>query len=314
MEDARASSQRLDLPFYPVNFEQEFERHVIDYFLEEYAAGRTPNPCLECNRYVKFHHLITKARAVGADFLATGHYARIERDASGRYHLHQAADPDKDQAYVLYPLNQEQLSYLLFPLGRLQKREVREIAVAFGLPVAEKPDSMETCFVGKGAYADFVLRRRPGLDQPGDIADRHGRVLGRHNGLIHYTVGQRKGIGVAAKEPLYVLELDTRTNRLVVGTRRELGFSSLLAERTAWVGGAAPTGAIDCEVQLRYRGTRYPALVEPLDEGRFRVNFAEPPQAVAPGQSAVLYQDDEVLGGGVIAESRTLLPLAGAAA
>jgi tRNA-uridine 2-sulfurtransferase len=307
LDNARATAQRMGVPFYPLNVQKEFERVVINYFVDEYAQGRTPNPCLECNRYVKFHHLIAKARFLGADFLATGHYARVERDGRGIYHLHEAADKSKDQSYVLYMLNQDQLSYLLFPLGRLQKTEVRELAHAFGLPVADIPDSQGTCFVGKGAYADFVSKRRPGLTEPGDIVDPRGTVVGRHRGLLHYTIGQRKGIGVAGPEPYYVLRLDLSRNQLVVGTRDEMGFSTLVSSQVDFTSGEWPREPFACDVSVRYRGTRHQAEIEPLETGKVRVHFvADLPSAAAAGQAVVFYRGDEVLGGGTIQVAENL--------
>jgi tRNA-uridine 2-sulfurtransferase len=311
LENARATAQSMNVPFYPLNVQKEFERVVINYFVDEYAQGRTPNPCLECNRHVKFHHLIARARFLGADFLATGHYARITRDEDGVYHLREAADESKDQSYVLYMLNQEQLGYLLFPLGNLQKTQVREIAHVFGLPVADIPDSQGTCFVGKGAYADFVSKRRPGLTEPGEIVNLRGDVIGEHNGLLNYTVGQRRGIGVAGPEAYYVLRLDLEGNRLVIGTRSEMGFSTLLAEQVDFVAGTWPEGPVHCDVAVRYRGTRYDAEIEPLSPGVARVHFpGELPKAAAAGQAVVFYRDDEVIGGGTIqVAEQTQIPL-----
>lgn len=300
LDDARGAARRLGVPFYPVNVEREFEEVVINYFVDEYARGRTPNPCLECNRHVKFEHLLTKARRIGAEFIATGHYARVERGPRGRFRLLEAADAAKDQSYVLHTLSQEQLQHVLFPLGHLAKRDVRTIAERLGLDVAGKPESQDTCFVGKGAYADFVLRRRPGLDRHGEIVTADGRVLGEHHGLIHYTVGQRRGIGLAGPEPLYVLRLDAGTNRLVVGARDELDFAALDADGVTMVAGGWPAAPFDCDVRLRYRGERLPARVTPGDGGAARVEFARTPGAVAPGQAVVFYHGAEVLGGGTI--------------
>lgn len=306
LENARVTCQGMDVPFYPLNVQKEFERVVINYFVDEYAQGRTPNPCLACNRYVKFRHLISKARFLGADFLATGHYARIERDEHGIFHLCQAADDTKDQSYVLYMLTQEQLGYLLFPLGRLKKTEVRELAHAFGLPVADVPDSQGTCFVGKGAYADFVSKRRPGLTEPGQIVDSRGTVLGMHQGLLQYTIGQRRGIGVAGPEPFYVLRLDLEQNQLVVGTRDEMGFTALIAHEVDFVSGEWPSERFECGVTVRYRGTRYHSEIEPLEDGKARVHFADLPSAVAPGQAVVFYRGSEVLGGGTISAAENV--------
>lgn len=303
MEDARATCQRIDIPFYALNMAREFEDTVIDTFVTEYASGRTPNPCLECNRQVKFKHLFTRARMLGAEHLATGHYARIERDSDGVYHLYRALDGTKDQSYVLHTLSQEQLAYLLFPLGRLRKTEVRELARGFGLPVADKAESQDICFVGKGNYAEFVQRRRPGLIEPGPIVDVRGRTLGEHRGLLHYTVGQRKGLGIPGPEPLYVVRLEPAENRLVVGTRAEMAFTTLDATGVSLTSDRWPCEPFDCSVVVRYRGTPYDATVEPLEPGNVRVRFAEPPSAVAPGQAVVFYDGDEVLGGGTIAAS-----------
>jgi len=301
LEDARGAARRIGVPFYPVNVEREFERVVISYFVDEYARGRTPNPCLECNRHVKFEHLLRKARGIGAEFIATGHYARVEVGSDGHYRLLEAVDEAKDQSYVLHTLSQEQLRHVLFPLGGLRKPEVREIAAVLGLEQARMPESQDTCFVGKGAYADFVLRRRPGLDREGPIVDSAGKKLGTHHGLIHYTVGQRRGIGVAAAEPLYVLELDVQANRLIVGRREELEFSALDAVGVSIVAGDWPREPFDCEVRLRYRGARCAARVIPQREGVARVEFPTAPGAVAPGQAVVFYRGPEVLGGGTIA-------------
>lgn len=308
LEDARGVAQRIGIPFYPVNVEREFESVVIEYFVDEYARGRTPNPCLECNRHVKFEHLLQKARRIGAEFIATGHYARIEPVAGGRFRLLEAADGSKDQSYVLHTLSQDQLGRVLFPLGGLTKSEVRAIAGRLGLAVAGKAESQDTCFVGKGAYSNFVLRRRPGLDRPGPIVERDGRVVGEHRGLIHYTVGQRRGIGVAASEPLFVLSLDVVGNRLIVGARNELDFAALDAERVSMVAGGWPNSPFECEVRLRYRGTRHAATVMPGEPGAARVEFTESPGAVAPGQAVVFYDGAEVLGGGTI---RSAAPRAG---
>lgn len=303
MEDARATCQRIDIPFYPLNMAKEFEASVIDTFVNEYANGRTPNPCLECNRHVKFKHLIARSRLLGAEHLATGHYARIERDVDGTYHLYRAVDASKDQSYVLHTLSQEQLAYLLFPLGRLHKTEVRELARGFGLPVADKPESQDICFVGKGQYASFVQRRRDDLTTPGPILNTRGEVLGEHRGLLHYTVGQRKGLGIAASEPLYVLRLEPSANRLVVGTRAEMTFTTLDATGVSLTSDEWPQEPFECDVVVRYRGTSYAATVEPQQQGHVRVSFVEPPTAIAPGQAVVFYRCDEVLGGGTIAAS-----------
>ena len=310
LEDARMAARTIGVPFYPINLEREFEATVVSYFVDEYARGRTPNPCLECNREVKFKALIDRARRLGASTLATGHYARIERHSSGRFRLREARDETKDQSYVLYAMDQDQLGFLMFPLGGLLKSEVREIAGLYGMDVAGKPDSQETCFVGKGAYADFVLSRRPGLNTPGNIRLTDGTTVGRHDGLIGFTVGQRRGIGVSYSEPLYVLKVDTEANDLIVGTRAELSFTSLIARRASLTSGEWPAASFEAEARVRYQGERYAALVTPLEPGTLSIDFAERPRAVAPGQAVVLYAGDEVLGGGTIDSGKTTIDLA----
>src|SRR5680860_1344 len=231
MEDARLSCAMIGAPFYAVNMETEFSEAVVNRFVDEYAAGRTPNPCLECNRHVKFRHLVQRARELGADCLATGHYARIVHApaTSDRPHrLYRALDGRKDQSYVLYTMNQDQLGFIQFPLGNLTKPEVRSLARHFGLPVAGKAESQEICFVGKGSYADFVAARRPDVTLPGDIVNEYGDKLGEHRGLVRHTIGQRRGIGIPRAEPLFVLRLDTDRNRLVVGSRQDAESPSLV--------------------------------------------------------------------------------------
>lgn len=304
MEDARATCQRIDVPFYAMNMAKEFEAAVIDRFVSEYASGRTPNPCLECNRHVKFQHLFAKARMLGAVGLATGHYARIERGDDETYHLLRATDERKDQSYVLHTLDQEQLAYLRFPLGRLRKPEVRELARGFGLPVADKPESQDICFVAKGEHARFVAGRlgdeATRMTTPGPIVDGAGNVLGEHRGLLNYTVGQRKGLGIAASEPLFVLRLDKRQNLLIVGPRSELTTSQIVADGVSFTNGNWPADPFDCQIVVRYRGAAWPATVEPGRPGAVVIRATGLDGAVAPGQAVVLYHGDEVLGGGTI--------------
>ncbi len=303
MEDARAVCRHLDIPFYPLNMEREFVGSVIEPFVDAYLAGRTPNPCLECNRKPKFSFLLGRARALGAAYLATGHYARVERRPDGTALLRRAADERKDQSYVLYTFTQRQLGRILFPVGALTKPEVRALARQHALPVAAKAESQDICFVPDGDYASFVLGRRPGGARPGPIVDPCGRVLGEHRGLIHYTVGQRKGLGISGPEPLFVMELDTARNRLVVGTRRQLGFVALTAGAVNYIAGAPPDGPIPILAVLRYQGQELPATLHPLGGDRARIAFADPPRAVAPGQAVVFYDPADrtiVLGGGTI--------------
>jgi len=303
MDDARQTCARIGVPFYAINMEVEFGQAVIGRFVDEYASGRTPNPCLECNRGVKFRHLVDRARALGADCLATGHYARIVYGDDGEPHrLLAALDPTKDQSYVLHTLTQEQLGFLRFPLGGLRKTETRRLARAFDLPVADKPESQEICFVGKRSYADFVAARRPDAAVPGEVVDREGRVLGEHKGFVHHTVGQRRGLGIAAREPLYVLRLEPVANRVVVGSREEASARALAASGVAFVDGAWPDAPFACDAMVRYRGQRHAATVTPgpAGSGAATVAFAGKGPIASPGQAVVLYRGDEVLGGGTI--------------
>jgi tRNA-specific 2-thiouridylase len=304
MDDARATCATIGVPFYAVNMEVEFGEAVVNKFVDEYASGRTPNPCLECNRHVKFRHLVQRAKQLGADCLATGHYVRLEREPDGRVRLFRASDARKDQSYVLYTLNQEQLRYLQFPLGKLTKPEVRTLARGFGLPVADKAESQEICFVGNRSYADFVAARRPDVTVPGEIVTQDGRVLGEHRGLVHHTVGQRRGIGIAATKPFFVLHLDTEANQLVVGDRDEAQAVSIVATDVSFTSGTWPAEPITSDIAVRYRGSPAPAVVAPLSERERSVSVTFAPECgpiASPGQAIVFYDGDEVLGGGTIA-------------
>jgi tRNA-specific 2-thiouridylase len=304
MDDARKTCATIGVPFYAINMEMEFGANVIQKFIDEYAAGRTPNPCLECNRHVKFQHLVQRARLLGADCLATGHYARIEKGENGEPHrLYRALDDRKDQSYVLYTLNQDQLGYIQFPLGNLTKPEVRRLAHAFGLPVADKPESQEICFVGNRSYADFVSEHRPDVTVPGDIVTRDGAVIGQHKGLVNHTVGQRRGIGVQAPRPYFVLQLDTTANQLVVGDREDAEARVLQADSVSFNVDEWRTAPIECQVVVRYRGTPHQATVQPSAraDGTATITFAEERGPIAsPGQAVVFYNGDQVLGGGTI--------------
>lgn len=303
MDDARMTCALLGVPFYALNMESEFSEAVVNRFVNEYAEGRTPNPCLECNRHVKFRHLVQRAQEMGADCLATGHYARIVHSGGGPHRLYRAADNRKDQSYVLYTLNQEQLGFIQFPLGNLTKPEVRSLARHFGLPVADKAESQEICFVGKGSYADFVAARRPEVTRPGDIVTEDGAKLGEHRGLVRHTIGQRRGIGIPQAEPLYVLHLDTDRNQLVVGSRQSAESPAVIAERVTLTDDRWPDEAFTCEVSVRYRGQPVEAIIEPGNGERREVviTFLSQRPIAAPGQAIVFYRDDEVLGGGTIA-------------
>src|SRR5687767_13153235 len=252
LDDARATCALLGIPFYAIDMEAEFGAAVVDRFVDEYASGRTPNPCLECNRHVKFRHLVHRAKLLGAHCLATGHYARIEKGKPHR--LLRAIDARKDQSYVLHTLTPEQLDFIQFPLGSLTKPEVRRLARHYGLPVADKEESQEICFVGKGSYADFVAKRRPDVTRPGEIVTDDGAVIGAHEGLVHHTIGQRRGIKIAGPKPLYVLDLDTARNRLVVGARERAVARRITADGISFTSGEWPAEPFASDIVVRYRG------------------------------------------------------------
>lgn len=300
--DARGVADRLGIPFYVINAEQPFKTHVVDFFVAEYAAGRTPNPCLACNRKIRFGYLLDYARTLGARYLATGHYGRVRRDAQGRFQLWRGADRGKDQSYVLSVLGQADLAQALFPVGEYTKPQVRALAAARGLPTASRVDSQDLCFIADGDYRRFLADHAPESVQPGPILDRTGRRLGSHRGLPFYTIGQRSGLGVAAPQPLYVLELDMPRNAVIVGTAGELGHAWLRTGPAWWVAGEPPPGPLQAEVQIRYRATPAPALVTPGADGGVAVRFVAPLRDITPGQAAVFYAGEICLGGGVIVE------------
>jgi tRNA-specific 2-thiouridylase len=298
--DARRVAEMLDIPFYALDFSQAFGR-IMDYFADEYLAGRTPNPCVVCNNWLKFGQLWSYGRQLAADFIATGHYARIVRGATGP-ELHCAVDPSKDQSYVLAGIRRQLLERILFPIGEYTKLQIRELARQAGLPVHNKPDSQEICFVPDGDHAAFVRRRRPERNTAGLIVDSSGRVLARHTGIEHFTIGQRKGLGFAAGQRRYVLAILPADNTVVVGSREECLSPGLIAERFNWL--IEPvSGTRRCQVKIRYRAAAVPASVEPLAEQRVRIVFDEPQLAVTPGQLAVCYDGSRVLGGGWIEQA-----------
>jgi len=302
--DAREAAQRIGIPHYVLNMEREFERDVIDYFVDEYAAGRTPNPCLACNQHVKFSTLLDRAVAMGCDLLATGHYARVDQH-EGRYRLRAAVDATKDQSYVLYTLDQRALAQTLFPLGALEKSETRAIAARFGLGVAAKPDSADICFVPGGDYRE-LLRERGVVTAAGAIVTTDGNEIGRHDGVTDYTVGQRRGLGLGGGQRQFVTAIDTELNRVIVGGEHELARETLSASDPFWVG-KTPTVGETVQARIRYHATALPASVTALSSDGFVLDFDSPARAVAPGQAAVLYHGDEVIGGGTI-EAATAAP------
>lgn len=298
--DAQRVADRLNMPFYALNFEEDFRR-IKDYFADEYFSGRTPNPCVVCNTWLKFGRLWEYAEAVDADFIATGHYARVVRDDAGGAELHKAVDPAKDQSYFLFGLRADILAKVLFPIGGMHKPQVREIAKRHNLGVHKKPDSQEICFVPSGDYADFLRKHRPDQrEEEGKIVDHTGKELGTHQGISRYTIGQRKGLGIAVGEPRYVLQLEAERNLVVIGPRELLEQETLQAERVNWLLPSPPTSPIECEVKIRYLHHQTKATVIPLEADRVEVAFDVPQSAITPGQATVFYDGDRVLGGGWI--------------
>lgn len=328
VDDARRVARMLDIPFYLVNVEQEFKDRIVDSFYEDYVAGRTPNPCLTCNRHIRFTVLLNKALALDADFLATGHYVRVDdHPSTGKRRLRRAVDPDKDQSYVLHILNQHQLAHACFPLGGFTKPQVRAMAAERGMLVATKAESQEICFVAQNDYRGFIdryaeSRQREAqlvpvgatspataaqpllhIPRPGPIYNQQGALLGRHRGLAYYTIGQRKGLGLTSPEPLHVLKMDSSQNALIVGPASALEQQEFIIGKMHYVSGEVPSAPFEALVRVRYKAPEQPALVTPLDGQRARVQLVHPQRAITPGQAAVLYggeDGDEVLGGGII--------------
>ncbi len=302
VEDARAVANKLGIPYYVMNFQGHFAATVIDYFIEEYTRGRTPNPCIACNRYVKFSELLNRARQLECDYVATGHYATIGQDPRypGRYLLGKSADARKDQTYVLHNLTQEALAHTLFPIGGYEKPYVRELARKYGFVTAEKPDSQEICFVYDDDYGRFLQERVPEAIKPGPILNTRGEVIGQHKGLPLYTVGQRKGLGLTTTRPVYVKELDVERNALVVAEADEVYQGQLLASDMNWIAIPELTEPVRCTAKIRRMAPEAGCTVYPEEGGAVRVVFDEPQRAITPGQAVVFYQGDWVLGGGTI--------------
>jgi tRNA-specific 2-thiouridylase len=303
INDARRVCHLLGIPFYVLNLEQEFESLVVRPFCEEYSRGRTPNPCIACNQYIKFDLLLRKALSLGADFLATGHYARIEQ-SHHRYFLLKGVDASRDQSYFLYPLGQRELSHLLFPVGDYLKAEVRRMAVQRGLPVSSKKESRDLCFVPDRNYRVFLAQHSP--PRPGDMVDSQGRRVGRHPGVIFYTVGQRCRAELSSTKRLYVLRICPDTNTLVVGSEAELYSDRLLAAQVNFVTGEKPTQPIPITAKIRYKSPEAPAMLYPRDGDKVEIRFEQPQRAITPGQAVVFYQGETVIGGGIIESSQPL--------
>ncbi len=302
VDDARRVADRLGMPFYLINVETPFKEKVVDLFIDGYSAGLTPNPCLACNRHIRFDYLLNYARRLGADFLATGHYARLRRQTDGSVQLLRGTDAHKDQSYVLSMLGQAELHDLLFPVGEYTKEAVRGMALARGLPIHSKHDSMDLCFVVDDDYRRFLRAWAPEAMEPGAIVDLSGKVLGRHDGLPNYTVGQRKGLGLSGTSaPLYVAALDHDNNQLVVGPAEKVGRTEMIAEGVNWTLGRPVGAGSRVQCQIRYTGRPIDCLIHHLEDGCVRVLFEAPLSGISPGQGAVFYDGETCLGGGLIA-------------
>jgi tRNA-uridine 2-sulfurtransferase len=300
LHDARRVASAIGFPHYIVNFERQFRETVISNFVQEYASGRTPLPCAHCNSDLKFSTLLERARGLGAEHVATGHYARVERDATGRWLLKRSADPEKDQSYFLFSLTQDQLARAVFPVGALAKSEVRLQARRLGLSVAEKPDSQEICFIPDGDYAMFIERKEPAVARAGAIVDEHGHQLGTHGGIHRFTIGQRKGLGIASTIPLYVLRIDPDAGNVMVGPRSALERTRLAASGVNWIAIDAPASPVRGTAQIRHRHKPGAGVICALPDGRAEMIFDEPQAAITPGQAVVFYDGDTVIGGGWI--------------
>lgn len=299
MNDARRIADKLGIPFYVLDTKDVFRSTIVDYFIEQHRQAVTPNPCIECNRHIRFTWLYEHAMALDADYLATGHYARIGQ-RNGEYALMRGVDDAKDQSYVLSVLKQHQLAHVLFPIGEYPKPQVREIAARFGLPTASKKDSQDLCFLADGDYRRFLVQFAPEIMQPGPIALKDGTIIGEHNGLANYTIGQRKGLTPYRGQTLYVIALNPYRNALIVGTRDELGMDSLTANRVTWVSSQAPLEPFRAEVKIRYKAQAMPARITPLDGDRIHIQFDEPLRDISAGQGAIVYDGEYCLGGGII--------------
>ena len=300
VDDARRVASELDIPYYVMNFKKEFKENVIDYFVEEYLNGRTPNPCIACNRHVKWESLLKRSLEIGADCIATGHYARIAQLENGRYAIRNSVTAKKDQTYALYNLTQEQLSHTLMPVGDYNKDEIRAIAEKIGIQVAHKPDSMEICFVPDNDYAGFITRETGYVSRPGNFVDLHGNILGTHKGIIHYTVGQRKGLGLAMGHPVFVVAIRPETNEVVIGENDDVFSTKLYANNINLMSVDKIEEPIRARAKIRYSHEGADCTIRMADDGLLECVFDEKQRAVTPGQALVIYDGDYVLGGGTI--------------
>ena len=300
VDDARRVAAQLEIPYYVMNFKEDFRKYVIDYFVDEYRNGRTPNPCIACNRYVKWESLLRRSLSIGGDYIATGHYARVEQLPNGRYTLRVAKGIEKDQTYALYNLTQDQLSKTLMPVGEYNKTQIRQIAADIGIQVANKPDSQDICFVPDHDYASFITQETGKESKPGNFVDEEGNIMGQHRGLIHYTIGQRKGLGISSSTPIFVKELRPQTNEVVLCKSESLFSRDCHVDNINYMAEEKLTGPVKAIGKIRYSHAGAPCTLYPQPDGTLLAQFDEPQRAMTPGQAAVFYQDDHVLCGGTI--------------
>ena len=300
VDDAKRVANQLGIPHYVMNFRQDFKKYVIDDFIDEYRNGRTPNPCIRCNRYVKWESLLTRALGIGADYIATGHYARIRQLDNGRYVISNSVTAKKDQTYALYSLTQEQLARTLMPVGEFSKDEIRQIAVENGLLTANKPDSMEICFVPDNDYAGYIINNSDVISTPGNFVDLQGNILGTHKGIIHYTVGQRKGLGIAFGKPMFVLKIRPDTNEVVLGTNEESFANKLYCKNLNFMAVDNVTEKTKLTAKIRYNHSGEQCSIRKVEDDLYECVFTEPQRAITPGQAVVFYENDYVYGGGTI--------------
>lgn len=300
MADARRVADRLGIPFYVRDYKDVFRSTVVDFFIDGYVQGVTPNPCVVCNRDIRFDRLLNEAMSLGGQYLATGHYARVWQAEDGSYQLRKGLDPAKDQSYMLYTMTQERLAHVLLPVGEYSKDEIRRIARDKDLPVFNRPDSQDLCFLGSGDYRAFLQRHAPEVIQPGRILNTQGEILGEHKGLAFYTIGQRKGLGISAPKAMYVIQKNTASNSLIVGTADELGQRALVARQVTYISGRPPPAPIRVKAKIRYRSREVEATLTPLPHARAQLIFDIPLRDITPGQAVVFFEGEQVLGGGTI--------------
>lgn len=300
VEDARRVAQKLDIPYYVMNFRKEFQKQVIDYFTREYLEGRTPNPCIACNRYVKWESLLKRSLEIGADYIATGHYARVEQLPNGRYAIRNSVTAKKDQTYALYNLTQEQLARTLMPVGAYTKDEIRKIAKEVGLLVAHKKDSQEICFVPDNDYAGFIKNSTGKTIPKGNFVLADGKVIGEHQGIIHYTIGQRKGLNLSMGHPVFVTKIRPDSNEVVIGENEDLFVNTLICDRVNFMAMEGLDGEVRLKAKIRYNHPGAECVISPAEDGKVRVTFDQPQRAITPGQAVVFYQGEYVAGGGII--------------